>query len=91
MGKQNQDYATMGLKALSRAAQKAIAEAKRKNLKIPIWKDGKIEYIDPEINTEPLGAVDRHSAALQCAKKDCGSSSCCTKDEGRPLGTDVRA
>ena len=52
MGKQNQDYATMGLKALSRAAQKAIAEAKRKNLKIPIWKDGKIEYINPEINTE---------------------------------------
>ncbi len=64
MGKQNQDYATMGLKALSRAAQKAIAEAKRKNLKIPIWKDGKIEYINPEINTEQLGAVDRQSAAL---------------------------
>ena len=51
MGKQNQDYATMGLKALSRAVQKAIAEAKRKNLKIPIWKNGKIEYISPEINT----------------------------------------
>jgi hypothetical protein len=29
--------------------------------------------------------------ALQCVKKNCGSSSCCTKDEGRPLGIDVRA
>ena len=29
--------------------------------------------------------------ALQCVKKDCVSSPCCTKDEGRPLGIDVRA
>ncbi len=64
MGKHNRDYATMGLKALSRASQKAIAEAKRKNLRIPIWKDGKIEYINPEITTEQLGAIHRQSTKL---------------------------
>ncbi len=64
MGERNQDYATMGLKALSRAAHKAIAEAKRKNLKIPVWKDGKIEYINPDINAEELDALERQSAAL---------------------------
>ena len=64
MGKHNQDYATMGLKALSRAAQKAIAEAKRKNLKIPVWKDGKIGYISPESNAERLGTVDCSAAAF---------------------------
>ena len=37
----------MRLRALSRAAQKAIAEAKRKNLKIPIWKDGNYELSKP--------------------------------------------
>ena len=52
MVEQKQDYATLGLKALNRAVQNAIAEAKRKNLKIPIWKEGKIEYINPQIITE---------------------------------------
>ena len=52
MVEQKQDYATLGLKALNRAVQNAIAEAKRKNLKIPIWKEGKIEYINPKIITE---------------------------------------
>ena len=47
-----EDYAVLGLKALKRAAFKAIAEAKKRNLKVPIWKDGKIEYISPEIDAE---------------------------------------
>ena len=59
MRKQDKDYATMGLTALIRAAQKAKDKAKRKNLKIPIWKAGKIEYINPEINSEQLGVLDR--------------------------------
>ena len=61
---QHQDYATIGLKALQRAAHKAIVEAKKRGLKIPVWKDGKIEYINPEIATEQSAAPDRHSAAL---------------------------
>jgi len=48
-----EDYAVLGLNALKRAAFRAIAEAKKRNLKVPIWKDGKIEYISPEIDTEP--------------------------------------
>jgi hypothetical protein len=28
---------------------------------------------------------------LQCAKENCRGSSCCIRDEGRPLGIDVRA
>ena len=48
----HQDYATIGLKALQRAAYKAIVEAKKRGLRIPVWKDGKIEYISPDIDTE---------------------------------------
>ena len=49
---QEKDYATIALKALSRAAHKAIVEAKKRGLKIPVWKNGKIEYINPEIDTK---------------------------------------
>ena len=49
---QQKDYATMALKALRRAAHKAIVEAKKRGLKIPVWKNGKIEYINPEIETK---------------------------------------
>lgn len=61
MVKKEEDHATMALRALIRAAQKAMAEAKRKNLKVPIWKDGKIEYIDPEIDPEQFDSADRQS------------------------------
>lgn len=58
MVKKEQDHAAMALRALIRAAQKAMAEAKRKNLKVPIWIDGKIEYIDPEIDPEQFDSAD---------------------------------
>ena len=54
MEKQYQDYAIMGLKALKRAARRAVMDAQKKNQKIPIWKDGRIEYINPEIDTERI-------------------------------------
>ena len=57
---QHKDYATIGLKALRRAAYKAIVEAKKRGLKIPVWKDGKIEYINPEIDTQQVAASNRH-------------------------------
>ncbi len=52
-------YAALGLKALQRAAKKVIENARRNNLKIPIWKNGKIEYIIPEMNIEQDVVVDR--------------------------------
>ena len=64
MEKQYQDYAIMGLKALKRAARRAVMDAQKKNQKIPIWKDGRIEYINPEIDTEQCAVADRQSAAL---------------------------
>ena len=64
MERQSGDYATMGLNALKRATRKALESARRNNLQVPIWKDGKIEYVTPEIDTEQLGALDRQSAAL---------------------------
>ena len=65
MERQSGDYATMGLNALKRATRKALESARRNNLQVPIWKDGKIEYVTPEIDTEQLGALDRQSAALR--------------------------
>ncbi|MCW7074201.1 MAG: hypothetical protein OCU20_10125 [Methanophagales archaeon] len=68
MERQSGDYATMGLNALKRATRKALESARRNNLQVPIWKDGKIEYVTPEIDTEQLGALDRQSAALLVGK-----------------------
>lgn len=45
-------YAVMGLKALRRAAVKVAEDARKNNYKIPIWRNGHIEYIFPEIETE---------------------------------------
>lgn len=42
-------YAILGLKALQRATKKVAENARKNNLKIPIWKNGKIEYVLPEI------------------------------------------
>ncbi|NIA08377.1 MAG: hypothetical protein GWP10_01035 [Nitrospiraceae bacterium] len=58
MEKQSESYAMLGLKALKRAVRKVAANARRNNLKIPIWKDGKVEYVIPEIDTEQGAAGD---------------------------------
>jgi hypothetical protein len=58
----------MGLNALKRAARKAFEKARQNNLEIPIWRDGKIEYINAEAATEQVGAVDRQSAMLHSGK-----------------------
>ena len=57
-----EDYAVMGLKALKRASRKALERAYHNNLRVPIWRNGKIEYIALEINTEQSAPPDRHSA-----------------------------
>jgi hypothetical protein len=40
-------YTEMGLRAIKRAALKVHEDARKNNLKISIWKDGKVEYIEP--------------------------------------------
>ena len=37
----------MGLRALRRAAEKVYEDARRHNLKVPIWRNNRIEYLDP--------------------------------------------
>ncbi len=50
--KEHNDYASLGLKALRRAAAKVAENARKNNYKIPVWKNGRIEYEIPEIITE---------------------------------------
>ncbi len=50
-------YATIGLRALKRAATKVAEDARKNNYKIPIWRNGKIEYEIPEIFTEQSDLV----------------------------------
>ncbi len=46
------DYTTLGLKALQRAAAKVSENARKNNYKIPIWKNGSIEFEIPKSITE---------------------------------------
>ena|GEM_PF-618312 len=66
--KKHNRYTILGLKALQRAARKVAENARKNNLKIPIWKNGRIEYIVPEINTEQSAPPDRHSATLHSGR-----------------------
>ena len=51
-------HAMMALKALKRAATKVAEDARKHNYKLPVWKNGKIEYRVPEIPTEPNASPD---------------------------------
>lgn len=50
--KQNEDYAEMGLRALKRAVKKVYEDARKNNIKIPIWRNNRVEYIDPALDFE---------------------------------------
>ena len=50
------EYATLGLKALQRAAKKVTEDARKNNYSIPIWENGRIEYVRPETSTEKRDA-----------------------------------
>ena len=52
-------YTLLGFKALQRAAAKVAENARKNNLKIPIWKNGRIKYEIPEIITEQVSAGER--------------------------------
>ena len=51
-------YTKLGFKALQRAAIKVAENARKNNLKIPIWKNGKVEYIAQGISTEKRDGED---------------------------------
>ena len=57
--KKHNKYALLGLKALERAAAKVAENARKNNYKIPVWKNGRIEYEIPEIITEHGAQADR--------------------------------
>lgn len=57
--KDKNQYAELGLRALKRAAIKVAEKARRNNLKIPIWEDGQVKYIDPEIQTDQIDSKEQ--------------------------------
>jgi len=50
--KKHNKYALLGLKALERAAAKVAENARKNKYKIPVWKNGRIEYEIPAISTK---------------------------------------
>ncbi len=57
-------YTVLGFKALQRAAVKVAENARKNNLKIPIWTNGKVEYLSQGISTEQGAPTDGPVAAL---------------------------
>jgi hypothetical protein len=50
--KKHNKYALLALKAMERAAAKVAKDARKNKFKIPVWKNGRIEYEIPGIVTE---------------------------------------
>ena len=50
--KTHNHYTVIGFKALQRAAAKVAEDARKNNYKIPVWKNGRIEYKIPGVTTE---------------------------------------
>ena len=62
--KEHNIYTVLGLKALQRAAAKVAENARKNNFKIPIWKNGRIEYLMPDASTERTSANDASSRSV---------------------------
>lgn len=62
MGKKHSEYARLGFKALKRAANKVADRARKDNCKIPVWKNGQIEFIIPDPVTEQTEPPDANRA-----------------------------
>ena len=43
------DYAEMGLRSSKHAVKIVYRDARKNNIKIPIWQNGKVEYIEPTL------------------------------------------
>ncbi len=62
--KEHKKYAVLGLRALKRASAKVAENARKNNYKIPIWKNGRIEYEIPAISTEQTSEPDAKSSGV---------------------------
>ena len=63
--KKHNKYALLALKAMERAATKVAEDARRNRYKIPIWKDGRIEYEIPiDITEQNVQAVRQRPSDL---------------------------
>ena len=56
--KKHNKYALSALKAMERAAAKVAEDARKNSYKIPVWKNGRIEYEIPGLITEQGAQVD---------------------------------
>ena len=56
--KEHSEYALLGLKALERAAAKVAENARKNQYKIPVWKNGHIEYEIPKSVTAQKAQLD---------------------------------
>jgi hypothetical protein len=57
-------YTILGFKALQRAANKVAENARKNNYKIPVWKNGKIEFEVPETIIEQASAPNAKSRGV---------------------------
>jgi hypothetical protein len=57
--KKHNKYALLALKAMERAAAKVAEDARKNKYKIPVWKNGRIEYEIPREATEQGGQTVR--------------------------------
>ena len=64
MERKHNEYVKLGLTALKRAAVKVTDKARKENYKIPIWKDGQIEFIIPDPITEQVTRADGISPSI---------------------------
>jgi len=52
-------YSSLALDAMYRASQEAVEKAAEKNLKMPVWKDGKIIFVDAKKKLRYFNNNDR--------------------------------
>lgn len=62
--KKHNKYSVIALSALQRAAAKVSEDAIKNNYKIPVWRNGRIEFKIPEINTEPVSPGDSQGRGI---------------------------
>jgi len=62
--KKHNKYTILGFRALQRAAIKVAENAKKNNYKIPVWKNGRIEYEVPEIIIEQASEPNAKSRSV---------------------------
>ena len=87
--KKHNKYALLALKAMERAAAKVAEDARKNNYKIPVWKNGCIEYEIPGLITEPGAQADRQQHSDFSSLFNIRVSECCNEHRYRRI--DIRS